>query len=83
MFIARFLFDCVCCFFFVQWWAQYLESTQEFEEARKYYAAADDALSLVRVYCYCEEINKARDLVKSSHSKAAAFHLAKYISLTA
>lgn len=60
-----------------QWWAQYLESTEELDEARKYYAAADDALSLVRVYCFCEEIDKARELVRASKSKAAAYHLAK------
>ena len=61
----------------MQWWAQYLESTEELDEARRFYAAADDALSLVRVYCYSDEVDKARELVGASKDKGAAYHLAK------
>ena len=37
----------------LKWWAQYQESTGNMESALKYYAAADDQISLVRVYCFC------------------------------
>lgn len=49
-------------FFFIRelrkWWAQYMESTSEMETALQFYEAARDNLSLVRVYCYCGNLEK-------------------------
>lgn len=42
-------------FFFqalLKWWAQYLESSHEMDVALKYYSAANDVLSEVRVHCF-------------------------------
>jgi intraflagellar transport protein 140 len=61
----------------LKWWAQYLESQAEMDEALKFYAAADDVLSLVRVYCYCDSVDTARQLVEKTKNKAAAYHLAR------
>ena len=41
-----------------KWWAQYMESTSEMETALQFYEAARDNLSLVRVYCYCGNLEK-------------------------
>lgn len=61
----------------MQWWAQYQESQSEMDSALKYYGAADDILSLVRVYCYCDRVDEARKLVDKTSHKAAAYHLAR------
>ena len=37
----------------LKWWAQFQESSGNMEAALKYYAAADDQISLVRVLCFC------------------------------
>jgi hypothetical protein len=36
----------------LKWWAQYKESQHDMDEALRFYGAADDILSLVRVYCF-------------------------------
>ena len=43
-----------------KWWAQYMESTSEMETALQFYEAARDNLSLVRVYCYCGNLEKVQ-----------------------
>ncbi|CAG0887245.1 unnamed protein product, partial [Cyprideis torosa] len=60
-----------------QWWAQYMESTGEMEAALQYYESAKDALSLVRVHCYCGNLATAADIANSSSDKAACYHLAR------
>ena len=49
-----------------RWWAQYLESTGEMDTALQYYEAAGDHLSLVRVYCYCNNLQKAADIANET-----------------
>ena len=41
-----------------KWWAQYMESTGEMATAVQFYESAQDFLSLVRVYCYCADVDK-------------------------
>ena len=60
-----------------RWWAQYMESTGEMELALQYYELAEDYLSLVRVYCYCDNLEKAAEIANSSADKAACYHLAR------
>ncbi|XP_068236628.1 intraflagellar transport protein 140 homolog isoform X1 [Palaemon carinicauda] len=60
-----------------RWWAQYLESTGEMETALQFYEAARDHLSLVRVYCYCNNLQKAADIANETGDRAACYHLAR------
>ncbi|XP_050709384.1 intraflagellar transport protein 140 homolog [Eriocheir sinensis] len=60
-----------------RWWAQYLESTSEMETALQFYEAAHDHLSLVRVYCYCNNLQKAADIANETGDRAACYHLAR------
>ena len=48
----------VVCRTLRKWWAQYMESTSEMNTALQFYESAQDVLSLVRVYCYCAQIEK-------------------------
>lgn len=41
-----------------KWWAQYMESLGEMDTALQFYEMAQDFLSLVRVYCYCGNMDK-------------------------
>ena len=47
------------------------------ELALQYYGLAEDYLSLVRVHCYCENLEKAAEIANSSGDKAACYHLAR------
>ena len=49
---------CMWCRELRKWWAQYMESTSEMETALHFYESARDNLSLVRVYCYCGNLDK-------------------------
>ena len=54
-----------------------MESTGEMELALQYYEDAEDYLSLVRVYSYCEKLDKAAEIANLSGDKAACYHLAR------
>ena len=41
-----------------KWWAQYMESLGEMDTALQFYELSQDFLSLVRVYCYCSNMEK-------------------------
>uniref|UniRef100_T1IR84 Uncharacterized protein n=1 Tax=Strigamia maritima TaxID=126957 RepID=T1IR84_STRMM len=60
-----------------RWWAQYMESTGEMEIALQYYEQAQDYLSLVRVYCYCNNLEKAAEIANDTGDKAACYHLGR------
>ncbi|XP_020899151.2 intraflagellar transport protein 140 homolog, partial [Exaiptasia diaphana] len=60
-----------------KWWAQYMESTSEMETALQFYEAARDNLSLVRVYCYCGNLEKAAEICNETGDRAACYHLAR------
>lgn len=62
----------------LKWWAKYKESQADMEEAIAFYGAADDILSLVRVYCFCGEHERAYELVQKTQNRAAAYHLARH-----
>ncbi|XP_022250207.1 LOW QUALITY PROTEIN: intraflagellar transport protein 140 homolog [Limulus polyphemus] len=61
----------------VRWWAQYMESIGEMETALHFYEAAQDYLSLVRVYCYCNNLEKAAEIANETGNRAACFHLGR------
>lgn len=60
-----------------KWWAQYLESIDEMETALQYYKTAEDYLSLVRLYCYCNNLEKAAEIANETGNRAACFHLGR------
>jgi intraflagellar transport protein 140 len=60
-----------------QWWAQYQESGGEIEAALKYYELAKDWLSLVRLLCFCGDMEKAAAITEKVNDKASCYHLAK------
>jgi len=65
----------------LKWWAAYLESTERFDKARKYYTKAGDYLSLVRIACFKGEFSVAADIVTESEDKAAAYHFARQLEV--
>ncbi|XP_064457702.1 intraflagellar transport protein 140 homolog [Ornithodoros turicata] len=62
----------------LKWWAQYMESIGEMEAALRYYEAAEDYLSLLRVYCYFNNVEKASEIANETGDRAACFHLARH-----
>ncbi|XP_077980431.1 intraflagellar transport protein 140 homolog [Glandiceps talaboti] len=60
-----------------KWWAQFMESTGEMETALQFYEAAQDYLSLCRVYCYCGNTDKAAEICNETGDRAACYHLAR------
>lgn len=44
-----------------KWWAQYLESQSDMDSALHFYNLAEDYFSVVRVYCYMEDIQKVTE----------------------
>ena len=54
-----------------------MESTGEMELALQYYEMAGDYLSLVRVHCYCDNLDKAAEIANKSGDRAACYHLAR------
>lgn len=59
-----------------KWWAQYLESQADMEAALKYYELAQDYFSLVRVYCFQGNIQKAAEIANETGNWAASYYLA-------
>ncbi|KAM4631549.1 intraflagellar transport protein 140 homolog [Discoglossus pictus] len=60
-----------------KWWAQYLESQADLDSALKYYEMAQDYLSLVRVYCFLGNIQRASEIANETGDRAASYHLAR------
>ncbi|KAB0401474.1 hypothetical protein E2I00_009258, partial [Balaenoptera physalus] len=60
-----------------RWWAQYLESQAEMDAALRYYELAHDYFSLVRVYCFQGNIQKAAEIASETGNWAASYHLAR------
>ncbi|XP_077482190.1 intraflagellar transport protein 140 homolog isoform X1 [Stigmatopora argus] len=61
-----------------KWWAQYLESQSDMDSALDCYESAQDYLSLVRVYCYMGNIQKACEIAIDTGDRAASYHLARH-----
>ena len=45
--------------------------------ALQFYEAASDFLSLVRIYCYCDNMTKAAEIANDTGDLAASYHLAR------
>ncbi|XP_071106694.1 intraflagellar transport protein 140 homolog [Haliotis cracherodii] len=60
-----------------KWWAQFMESNAEMDVALQFYEEAQDFFSLVRVYCFCGQIDKAAEVCNETGDKAACYYLAR------
>eukprot|EP00667_Euglena_gracilis_P000441 EG_transcript_441 len=60
------------------WWAQYNESNGNYEVALHFYEQAEDTLSRVRLFCFLNNIEEARELVDHTQNSVAAYHLARH-----
>ena len=65
----------------LKWWAEYLESMGEWEQAMQFYETAKDYYSLVRLLCFNGSVERAVEVVEESGSKAAAYQLARRLSM--
>ena len=63
--------------FLSKWWAQYLESIGELNQALNHYDDAKDHFAAVRLYAFMGNLNKAAEVATESGDKAACYHLAK------
>ncbi|KAH9494870.1 hypothetical protein Btru_015870 [Bulinus truncatus] len=61
-----------------RWWAQYMESIGDMDTAIQYYEKAEDNFSLVRVYSYCDKIDKAAEICNTTKDLAACYYLARH-----
>ena len=63
----------------VKWWAQYLESRGQLDQALRFYSKADDYLSQTRIKCYAGNIEAAANLVSETNDKPSAYNIRKKI----
>ena len=61
----------------VIWLARHAESVGDLQRAVQLYQSADDATSLVRLFCVQEDYEAAEAVVNDTGSRAAAFQLAR------
>lgn len=62
-----------------RWYAQYLESKAQLEEASREYKKAGDFLSLCRVACFSKDLERAQKICEESQDPAACYHLARHL----
>ncbi len=60
-----------------KWWAQYLESKANIEEAMKFYKMAQDDASLARIACIRDDLEYASKIALESADPYAAYHVAR------
>lgn len=62
----------------LKWYAQYIESTGDMENAFKIYQKAKDFFSQVRILCFLGQLSRAEAVAKNSVDKSASYHLARH-----
>lgn len=62
----------------LKWYAQYVESTGDMENAFKIYQKAEDFFSQVRILCFLGQLSRADTVAKNSEDKSASYHLARH-----
>lgn len=62
----------------LKWYAQYIESTGDMENAFKIYQKADDYFSQVRILCFLNQLTRADSIARTSGDKSACYHLARH-----
>ena len=64
-----------------KWWAEYLESMGEWEQAMQCYDKAQDYYSLVRILCFNGQLDRAAEIAEESGCKVASYHLARRLNV--
>jgi len=62
-----------------RWYAQFLESKADLDGAAREYKKANDWLSLCRVACFNEDLDRAQKICEDSQDQAACYHLARHL----
>ncbi|CAK9076435.1 unnamed protein product [Durusdinium trenchii] len=62
-----------------RWYAQFLESKADLDGAAREYKKANDWLSLCRVACFNEDLDRAQRICEDSQDQAACYHLARHL----
>lgn len=62
-----------------KWWAQYVESKGEVQNALKYYSEAEDFGSVVRVLINLSDLEKAVEVCKEKNTKMGWYLLAQHL----
>eukprot|EP01022_Parablepharisma_sp_SALTPOND_P012321 TRINITY_DN1578_c0_g1_i1.p1 TRINITY_DN1578_c0_g1~~TRINITY_DN1578_c0_g1_i1.p1 ORF type:complete len:1534 (-),score=207.16 TRINITY_DN1578_c0_g1_i1:2494-7095(-) len=60
-----------------RWWAQYLESKGNTDEAVKFYKLSNDDASLARIACIRDDLTMASKIALDSSDPYAAYHVAR------
>ena len=61
----------------LRWWAQYMASEGDLDQAKSFYEQAGDWFSLVKVLTHQGDLKTAREVVMKSRDRAAAYELAQ------
>ena len=61
-----------------KWWAQFSESTNNLEEAKKYYKLASETCEVCRILCMQGNPGKAEELANETDSGAAFFTIGEF-----
>lgn len=48
-------------------------------DALRYYELSQDYHAMVRIHCFCEELDKAEKICNDTGDKAASYHLARQL----
>ncbi len=59
-----------------KWWAQYLESNEDYEGAINFYERGKDYVNMVRVLCLMDRNEDAEKVIEATNHSGAAYHLA-------
>ncbi|BES89280.1 Hypothetical protein NTJ_02087 [Nesidiocoris tenuis] len=62
--------------FLLKWWAQFKEMKGERDVALKFYEEAADYMSLVRMMCHSDDMERAAQIAESTGDPAACYYLA-------
>ncbi|KAF6215141.1 hypothetical protein GE061_009892 [Apolygus lucorum] len=62
--------------FLLKWWAQFKEMKGDKTVATKFYEEANDYMSLVRMMCHSDDVERAAQIAESTGDPAACYYLA-------
>ncbi|XP_003373232.1 intraflagellar transport protein 140 [Trichinella spiralis] len=66
----------------LDWWAQFLESRGQLDEAMKAYTKANDICSVIRILCHQGNAKEAVNLAETTNDRSAYYQLARHFEST-
>ncbi|KRX55468.1 Intraflagellar transport protein -like protein [Trichinella sp. T9] len=66
----------------LDWWAQFLESRGQLDEAMKAYTKANDICSVIRILCHQGNAKEAISLAETTNDRSAYYQLARHFEST-